>query len=288
MRHSQLVPPDKFGAIETGVYRSAFPTPESFGHLKLLALRTVVNLSQEALTRATTSFFLENHVLIVDVGLHVWTHPKCAPISDELIKEAMRYVLDMTHHPLLVMSASGTHQVGVLVGCLRRLQQWNLASALDEYRSYAAPSPRLFCEQFIELWDCDLFTLPDKLPAWFERQQLLLEEDTERWHRHRQQQLRHRQQRRSRSNSSESPSANRDEMPPPPPPPPQQQQQRCADEEIGEDAATPAGADEDEAAMQRALRENADAEEAEDLYFVVSGPLVPVGYVTSVVDTWDD
>jgi hypothetical protein len=45
MRQSHLVPPDKFGAIEAGVYRSAFPTPESFGHLKLLALRTVVNLS---------------------------------------------------------------------------------------------------------------------------------------------------------------------------------------------------------------------------------------------------
>ena len=174
-------PPDKFGAIEPNVYRSAFPTPESFGHLKLLGLRTVVNLSQEALTRASTSFFQENHVLLIDVGLHVWTDPDCEPISHELIKEAMRYVLDATHHPLLVMSSSGTHQVGVLVGCLRRLQQWNLASALDEYRSYASPSPRLFCEQFIELWDIDLLTLPPTLPSWFERQQAMLDDDSEQW-----------------------------------------------------------------------------------------------------------
>lgn len=117
------------------------------------------------------------------MGLQVWSHPKCLPISPELIKESMRYVLDSAHHPLLVMSSSGTHQVGALVGCLRRMQQWGLVATLDEYRSYAAPSPRLFVEQFIELWDCDLITLPAALPAWFVHQQALLKEDHERWER---------------------------------------------------------------------------------------------------------
>ena len=63
-----------------------------------------------------------------------------APITQELIKEALQYVLDESRHPLLLMSSSGTHQVGVLVGCLRRQQGWNLASILDEYRSFASPS----------------------------------------------------------------------------------------------------------------------------------------------------
>ena len=176
-----LVPCDNFGHVESNVYRSAFPNPESFDHLKLLSLRTVINLSQEALTRAATSFFQENQVLLVDVGLQVWSHPKCASISPELIKEAMSYVLDSSHHPLLVMSSSGTHQVGTLVGCLRRLQRWNLTSILEEYRSYAAPNPRPFCEQFIELWDSDLLTIPQSLPTWFERQQELWREDHDTW-----------------------------------------------------------------------------------------------------------
>lgn len=267
-----LVPSDKFGAVEPGVYRSAFPNPESFGHLKLLSLRTVINLSQEALTRAATSFFLENHVLLVDVGLQVWTHPSCAPISHELVKEAMRYVLDATHHPLLVMSSSGTHQVGALVGCLRRLQNWNLASALDEYRSYAAPSPRLFCEQFIELWDCDLLTLPATLPAWFERQQALLEDDGERWRRRQQQrQLLRLQQGGAAAGGSGTlaccgtPSA------------------AC-----GGGASAPIAC----CGSADSLREGsvAAAPQGEDAaYFrVVGGPLVPPGCVTSLVDTWDD
>ena len=172
-----FTPPANFGLIEPGVYRSAFPNPDSFSHLQLLGLRAVINLSREALTRAATVFLVENGILLADVGLQVWTHPQCEPVSHELIKEAMRFVLDQAYHPILVVSASGTHQVGAFVGCLRRLQHWTLAATLAEYRLYAAPSPRIAVEHFIELWDCDLLTLPANLPAWFEHQQALLEED---------------------------------------------------------------------------------------------------------------
>ena len=204
--------------------------------------------------------------MLVDVGLQVWTHPNCSSISHELIKEAMRYVLDVTHHPLLVMSSSGTHQVGALVGCLRRLQRWNLASALDEYRSYAAPTPRLFCEQFIELWDCDLLTLPPTLPAWFERQQALLDEDCERWS---QRQLRHKQ----------TPTLL-------PPPPPLQQHGVASVSEAG-DLGGGAADSGDALSSWRPSRESAEAEDA-NYFRVLGGPLVPPGCVTSLVDTWDD
>lgn len=41
-----ITPPDKFGLIERQVYRCGFPSPEGFGYLKRLSLRTVINLSQ--------------------------------------------------------------------------------------------------------------------------------------------------------------------------------------------------------------------------------------------------
>lgn len=165
---SGVIPPRKFGVVMPSVYRSAFPSPDSFGHLRLLGLRTVLNLSQEALARPVAAHFVDSGVLLADVGLQVWTHTKCEPISLELIKEAMRFVLSRNHHPLLIVSSSGTQQVGALVGCLRRLQQWVLSSAIEEYRTYAAPSPRPFVEQFIELWDCDLLsTLPASVPPRF-------------------------------------------------------------------------------------------------------------------------
>lgn len=117
----------------------------------------------------------------VQTPAQVWTRPCQPPISHELIKEALQVVLDRHRQPLLLISASGTHEVGTLVGCLRRLQQWNLASVLDEYRSYASPSPRISCEQFIELWDMDLLELPLWPPSWLELQEQMLASDSGEW-----------------------------------------------------------------------------------------------------------
>ena len=164
-------PPDQFGLVESQVYRSAFLTPASFDFINLLNLRTVVNLSQEVPVRAVLSFFQENHIALENVGLQVWTRLEYAPITQELIKEALQHVLDVSRHPLLLMSSSGTHQVGVLVGCLRQQQGWNLAGILDEYRSFASPSARLNCEQFIELWDTVPLPVEDGLACGMAPQQ---------------------------------------------------------------------------------------------------------------------
>ena len=141
-----------YGIIEPAVFRSAFPTPDTFAHVRTLALRTVVNLSQEALTRAAAAFLAEQNVQVADVGLQVWTHPACEPISHELIKEALRYVLDKAHHPLLAVSGPARTRSARSLAACGRMQGWTLSSTLEEYRHFAAPSARLATEHFIELW----------------------------------------------------------------------------------------------------------------------------------------
>ena len=90
-----------------------------------------------------------------------------------------------------MICSSGIHQTGALVGCLRKLQYWNLTSILVEvsffieikyllcqYKSYACHrSTRFGDEQFIELFDVDLVTLPKNLPQWFLEQKQMMEED---------------------------------------------------------------------------------------------------------------
>ena len=53
-----------------------------------------------------------------------------------------------------------------MVGCLRKLQGWNLTSTLEEYRRHAGPKIRLLNEQFIELFDTDLVNVPPGAPQW--------------------------------------------------------------------------------------------------------------------------
>ena len=44
---SMLIPPFRFAAVETGVYRSAYPTLKNLSFLDTLALRTIVSLTPE-------------------------------------------------------------------------------------------------------------------------------------------------------------------------------------------------------------------------------------------------
>jgi hypothetical protein len=62
------------------------------------------------------------------------------------------------------------------------LQRWSLSSILDEYRTYAGKvQTRCVNEQFFELFDTDLVTLPmeSKLPHWFKVQRTLMEQERE-------------------------------------------------------------------------------------------------------------
>ena len=68
-------------------------------------------------------------------GLKVW-RPGVTwkPVSEELIKEALEFVLDVRNHPVMIMCSSGIHETGVLVGCLRRLQFRSMTSIIEEVR----------------------------------------------------------------------------------------------------------------------------------------------------------
>lgn len=67
----------------------------------------------------------------------------------ELVAEALSHLLDSRNYPLLVHSNKGKHRwyhpslsaanigSGVVVGCLRKLQGWSLASIFNEYDRYA-------------------------------------------------------------------------------------------------------------------------------------------------------
>ena len=69
---------------------------------------------------------------------------------------------------MIVMCNLGRHRTGTIVGCLRKLQRWNLTSIFEEYRRYAGPKVRVLNEQFIELFDTDLVRLPPPInrPKW--------------------------------------------------------------------------------------------------------------------------
>ncbi|RUP16259.1 hypothetical protein BC936DRAFT_139534 [Jimgerdemannia flammicorona] len=170
-------PPEQFGIVEKGVYRSDMLQTSHLPFIKQLHLKTVLVLCPELPTRPALNFFDENGIKLIHLGLPTWKPtqpPSWRPVSDELVKEGLELVLNYSIHPVLVMCISGIHETGIVIGCLRHLQNWNFSSIVTEYRSYASSKARYMNEQFIELYDLDLVTLPSNLPPWFVEQQKML------------------------------------------------------------------------------------------------------------------
>ncbi|KAK9767936.1 hypothetical protein K7432_001799 [Basidiobolus ranarum] len=174
-----FTPPEAFGIVEKGLYRSDLLQPSHFPFIKTLNLKTAIVLSPEVPSRAVLNFFDENDITLLHLGLRAWK-PDLGwkPLSEELVKEGLELVLNNINYPIIIMCTSGIHETGTFLGCLRKLQTWNFNSIIVEYRSYSGNKARYVNEQFIELFDMDLVTLPAELPEWFvEQYNLLCEEE---------------------------------------------------------------------------------------------------------------
>uniref|UniRef100_A0A453PPY8 Tyrosine specific protein phosphatases domain-containing protein n=1 Tax=Aegilops tauschii subsp. strangulata TaxID=200361 RepID=A0A453PPY8_AEGTS len=74
-------------------------------------------------------------------------------IPEEMIREALKVILDVRNHPVLIHCKRGKHRTGCVVGCLRKLQKWRLSSVFDEYLHFAAAKARKTDQRFMELFD---------------------------------------------------------------------------------------------------------------------------------------
>lgn len=59
---AKIVPPFRFGIVEAGVYRGAYPTLKNFPYLKTLELTTVISLTPEPPTVDLEDFCVINNI----------------------------------------------------------------------------------------------------------------------------------------------------------------------------------------------------------------------------------
>ena len=171
-----ISPPDVFGIVLPGVYRSNTFGKESFSFVKSLGLRTVVSFDTEEYAskrdaEELSRFFERRNV--VQISVNSMQSRKSAAfalsMAEEIVKRVLEIVLSERHHPVLVMCGTGVHDTGIIFGCLRRFLRWSFTAAIDENRGFAAcagTKTRHMNEVFVESFDNDLITLPQDLPPW--------------------------------------------------------------------------------------------------------------------------
>ncbi|KAL9392862.1 hypothetical protein Peur_016782 [Populus x canadensis] len=158
-----LVPPLNFAMVDNGIFRSGFPDSANFSFLQSLGLRSILYLCPEPYPEANYEFLKDNGIRLFQFGIEMCKEP-FANIPEETIHEALKVILDVKNHPVLVHCKRGKHRTGCLVGCLRKLQRWCLSSIFDEYQRYAAAKARVSDQRFMELFDISSFK---NLPVLF-------------------------------------------------------------------------------------------------------------------------
>ncbi|KDE04360.1 hypothetical protein MVLG_05239 [Microbotryum lychnidis-dioicae p1A1 Lamole] len=156
-------PPPSFALVSPFLYRSSVPTSSHLPYLVPLHLKTLLSLGPELPSKALQQWCELQNVRLVHLGRKrdvVGEASTWKPVQEELVKEGLQVLLSRENAPCLVVDPSGVHEVGILIGCLRKLQRWTLSAIFAEYASLAGSQSRDIEEQFIELFDTDLVVIP--------------------------------------------------------------------------------------------------------------------------------
>ncbi|CAH9122545.1 unnamed protein product [Cuscuta epithymum] len=149
---SVLVPPPNFSTVEDlCIYRSGLPQPANFPFIQTLNLRSIIFLCPEPYPEENKEFLRLNNVKLFQFGIEGTKEPSAIPRS--AITEALRVLIDVRNHPVLIHCKRGKHRTGCLVGCLRKLQNWCLSSVLEEYKHFAGTKWRESDLRFLEEYD---------------------------------------------------------------------------------------------------------------------------------------
>ncbi|CAN7112941.1 unnamed protein product [Brassica rapa subsp. narinosa] len=147
-----LAAPSNFSMVEDGIYRSGFPEPENFGFLTTLSLRSIIYLCPEPYPEENLKFLEANNIKLFQFGIEGKTDPP-TPMPEDTVLDALRVLVDVRNHPILIHCKAGKHRTGCLVGCLRKVQSWCLSSVLEEYQKNAGVKWRQRDLNFIEAFD---------------------------------------------------------------------------------------------------------------------------------------
>lgn len=167
----KIVPPLNFCPVERYLYRSGQPSPVNFSFLMDLNLKTIIWLANEEPQDNLLEFCDFHNITLQFAAINPDAGEDDNPwdgLTEHSIINALQTIVDKKNFPLLICCGMGRHRTGTVVGCLRRIMNWNLASVSEEYRRFTGSrGGRILVEILIEAFDTKLVKIdPEKAPAW--------------------------------------------------------------------------------------------------------------------------
>lgn len=167
----RIVPPLNFCPVERYLYRSGQPSPVNFPFLLNLNLKTIIWLANEEPQDTLLEFCDTYNISLQFAAINPDGGEDDNPwdgLTEHSIINALQTIVDKKNYPLLVCCGMGRHRTGTVIGCLRRIMGWNLASVSEEYRRFTGSrGGRILVELLIEAFDTKMVQIArDDAPAW--------------------------------------------------------------------------------------------------------------------------
>ncbi|XP_050894338.1 tyrosine-protein phosphatase DSP3 [Lathyrus oleraceus] len=112
----------------------------------------VIYLCPEPYPEENLEFLKSQNIRLFQFGIEGKTEVSLPNLSDSIM-EALKILLDVRNHPVLIHCKRGKHRTGCVVGCFRKMQNWCLSSVFEEYQRYAGAKSRTMDLTFIEMFD---------------------------------------------------------------------------------------------------------------------------------------
>eukprot|EP00475_Leptophrys_vorax_P035564 TRINITY_DN5869_c0_g1_i2.p1 TRINITY_DN5869_c0_g1~~TRINITY_DN5869_c0_g1_i2.p1 ORF type:complete len:320 (+),score=83.96 TRINITY_DN5869_c0_g1_i2:742-1701(+) len=137
MQTNVLIPPFRFAQVEEngGVYRGGYPTLKNFKFLKRLGLVCVVSLIPEKHTADLKHFAEEQKIELVHFKVSKYNEDR-GTIGPDVIASVLNVLVNPDKHPIYVHDLDGANVTGLVIMCLRKLQNWNRAAILNEFSRF--------------------------------------------------------------------------------------------------------------------------------------------------------
>mmetsp|Transcript_71389 Transcript_71389/g.225459 ORF Transcript_71389/g.225459 Transcript_71389/m.225459 type:complete len:334 (+) Transcript_71389:233-1234(+) len=162
---ASLIPPFRFACIEPGVYRGAYPTLKNFRFLRRLELRTIVSLTPESKPNRDMTEFCSCEG-VRNAHFRVERYQDHVTLTPSMVLAVLQLIIDPENLPVYIHCIDGTHNTGLLVMCLRKLQHWYLASITSEFCRWQRGGEITRDEsQFLEGFRGEV-ELPPRIPPW--------------------------------------------------------------------------------------------------------------------------
>lgn len=171
----KIMPPFRFGVVNEGVYRGAYPTLRNFRHLSRLRLTTVISIVPEPPSEDLQAF-----CKIADIKIHHFPVQRMAVCNAALMAQlvaAVNICINYAEHSrVYIHCLDGRRITGLFVMILRRLQGWLPYAAFAEYWKYQSVQKGAILAADVErvtreiskfmLESSETIVVQEKLPKW--------------------------------------------------------------------------------------------------------------------------